>query len=915
MATKRPTTNIRNSSGMTLPFALILTFIFSALVAVSYMFVSINLLQMQTNLQAASALSIAEGINERVKARLNSKSKIQPSPKQEKRLKAGEEPNNEEPDEEVLAEDQFNESTEDFDEYYADEILKISRYITFREPPEEKRGKEETTQQGKLQASTKEQAAKPEANVEMIGNIEISRGTVLAPGIMIVVFKNEKVDLMLKEIVTDKLPPFKQKLPIPIIKSLIPNYSEANQRSAFAINGDNLSFKHEPRFTDKNIVIEDIKGGPTVEFLIGGDVMSGLSRFYWNGAPAEYYIIPTFDGSLRPTIYEVTDSENKQLLTVKSGQRNVLLKISGQDIYLKKATPVIIPDVVGIIPTVKDTSQNGKEIIISLEIKKNVEPGTHSLIVATEGGLSNAWIFSVLPPDETLEDGSYNTAIVSSSLTLLELRVVDNLLPLIEEEGDNTGGMADPNAKKEIDPDTGEPIEPDDNMDITEKDKLGPFANIDLEIVCLLETTARVGMATKTVSEIVQRQIPNIQAALTTNSNISFDGGSYQFIGVTTAMTKLAEPTYLSNTALIVEGPSEEGEEKPAATDQARGALAQTGPKSPGELGFTAGSLIAVYKEGNKINDLDYSVISNVKKNTIELASSGLMDFHYQGDDVFQFVPPIVSREKYSGQEAEKHILPKDFALGIPHAAMARNIFRANIDQFAELADYYSINTSIPKDEYEIPYPFMGLSYIDATPVYDNSNNLNGKGILIIDTRADNQGKPDGTVELVGDSKTPVEFTGVVYVHGNLRIEGNVTITGALVVDNDSRGQIQVASNALGRVAYDARAIRQTILYLPFTTKPGTVMISNKPIDLTGYVESGSGKKTQLGAAPSFTTTAGGEVMTDSTKVPNLSPEEALLETAGEADKISQPRRPKIPTITVGSSSSKSAEDELIDLF
>ena len=91
MATKRPTTNIRNSNGMTLPFALILTFIFSALVAVSYMFVSINLLQMQTNLQASSALSVAEGINERVKARLNSKSKIQPSPKQEKRLKTGEE--------------------------------------------------------------------------------------------------------------------------------------------------------------------------------------------------------------------------------------------------------------------------------------------------------------------------------------------------------------------------------------------------------------------------------------------------------------------------------------------------------------------------------------------------------------------------------------------------------------------------------------------------------------------------------------------------------------------------------------------------------------------------------------------------------------------------------------------------------
>ena len=171
---KRSTTNIRNSSGMTLPFALILTFIFSALVAVSYIFVSVNLLQMQSNLQGASAVAVAEGINERVKARLNSKSKIQPSPTQEKRLKAGDETTDEEDtDEDALANDEFDESSDDFDEYYAVEILKISRYITFREPPEKK--EEETSQKEESPAITEDQAAKPEANVEMIGNIEIQQ--------------------------------------------------------------------------------------------------------------------------------------------------------------------------------------------------------------------------------------------------------------------------------------------------------------------------------------------------------------------------------------------------------------------------------------------------------------------------------------------------------------------------------------------------------------------------------------------------------------------------------------------------------------------------------------------------------------------------------------------------------------------
>jgi len=905
--------NLRNTSGMTLPFALILTFIFSALVGVSYLFVSINLMQMQSNLQGTSAIAVAEGINERVKAKLNSKTKIKPSPTQEARLKGT---LGEEEEEDPAVEDDFDESTEDFDEYYADEILKISRFITFREPPEIKSST--SSSEGELPASTENPALKPEANVEMIGTIEIPQGTVLAPGIMIVVLKNEKIDLMLKEIVTDREIGFKQKLPIPTIKAITPNYSEANKRSAFTITGDNISFNHEPRFSDKDFIIEDVKAGPTVEFLIKDKVKPGLNHFYWESAVAEYYVTPTFDGSPRPRIYEVTDGEEKQLLTVKAGQKNVLIKISGQDIFLKKATPVVIPDIVGIIPTVKDSSQNGKEIIVSLEIKKSVEPSIHSLVVATEGGVSNAWIFSVLPPDEGQEDQSFNKAIVSSSLTLLDLRVVENLLPLIEEEEANQPAQKkDPNAKKEIDPDTGEPIEPEDEPEPTEKEKLSPFANIDLETVWLLETSAMVGMITKTVSEIVQRQVPNIQAAITTNGSITFDGGSYQILGSTTAMTKLVEPTYLSNTNLIVEGPTEDIEQAiEPSSDPGRTQTANTGPKSPVELGFTPGSLIAVYKEGNRIDDLDYGIIRNVGRNFIELASPGLMDFHYQGDDIFQFIPPLISKEKFSNLEAEKHIIPKDFTLGVPNAAMAKDIFRCNIDQLSDLADYYSTDTAIPKDEYQIPYAFMGLSYIDATPVYDNGNNLTGKGILIIDTRADNSGKPTGIVEISGDSKTPAEFTGVVYVHGDLRIDGNVTINGAVIVDNESRGQIQIASNALGRITYDARAIRQTIINIPFTTKPGTVMISNKELDLSGYVESGTSSKTKLGAAPSFSGQEAVMTFDTTTKVSELPPEEALLEAATEADKIpTQPRRPKTPTITVGPSSSKSAEEELIDLF
>ena len=126
---------IRNQYGLTLPFALILTFIFSGLVGVSYLFVSVNLYQMQSSLQGLQAESIAEGFNEKIKARLNTKYKMQISPQQTKKLKSSTEEDETDKDEEdadSAAEEEFDENAEDFDEYYADEVLKISRYITFR---------------------------------------------------------------------------------------------------------------------------------------------------------------------------------------------------------------------------------------------------------------------------------------------------------------------------------------------------------------------------------------------------------------------------------------------------------------------------------------------------------------------------------------------------------------------------------------------------------------------------------------------------------------------------------------------------------------------------------------------------------------------------------------------------------------
>ncbi|MBI3308934.1 MAG: hypothetical protein HYZ79_06135 [Candidatus Melainabacteria bacterium] len=853
---------------------------------------------MQSSLHVSQAIAAAEGINERIKARLNTKSKIQPSPQQEEKLEAGDGFEDEfDEDDEFFEEEMFDEATDIYDEYYADEVLKISRYITFREPPPSVGPSVEGA------GATAEE--KPEANVKAIGSISIPRGTVLQKGVKLVVFKDEMIDLDLEDIVPEDSQFVRGKLPAPIVKTLSPNFAEINSRANFTVIGENLSYDQKARFNNKNIQIEDIKAGPFVEVLIGDKVKSGLTSFYWESAKGEFYIIPSFDGSVAPVITEVKNTQGEQLLDLKAGQRGVVLMIYGIDLFLNKSLPVIIPDACGVIPKVKDQLPNGKEVTITLDIEPKVEPGIHTLSVATEGGLSNTWLFNILPADETVAEFSANSATFTSSLTLLDVMVIQNLLPLIDED-EELENQADPDELADEEEDETDPFA----EEIPEKEKLSPFANTDLETVWLLETSTKVGMTIRTVSETIRRTTPDIMAALITNGKITFNGGGYNIIGQTTAMTILREATYVSNTALAVPGPPEEGEE----VDES-----QPPPQSPGELGFTPGSYVAVYKAGEDIDELDYAVIKSVGRDTIELVPPGFMDFHYQGDGVFQFTPGAILNAGVIDEETKKHIVPPGFLLKIPKSAVFRNIFMANLEQFSELADYYSKDSQVPKDEYGIPLGFVGLSYIESTPVFDATNVLTGKGVLVIDTRGDNLGEPTGSVEITGDSRNQVDFTGVLYVHGNLRIEGNVNITGAVIVDNDSRGEIEIGSNALGMIAYDERAITQVLLSTPFTTSPGTVMITSKPLNLGDYVQSGS-EAIALGAAPSVPGTEGAP--------PEIPPE--TMVAASEVELVEAEVKPKAPEKSIGTydlfdkeeikdigggKKEKSPEEELIDLF
>jgi len=905
----------RNAYGFTLPFALILTFIFSALVGVSYMFVSINLRQMQNNLWSTQAASLAEGINERIKARLNTKTKIQLSPEQEERLKE-ESLDEEDPEEELDPEEQFNEQTEDFDEYYADEVLKISRYISFREPPKDETISDDGRPKEAYAENTEEDAKneeknKAEANVAMLGDIDIPEGTVLKKQMKLVLFKDEKFSLKLDDIVNISQP-YMSKLPIPKIKSLTPNYSEANKRSRVVVIGENLP-KSDPSFNEKGIIIEEIKSGPQLELLITMSVKPGVKRFLWDTTQTEFYIIPTYDGSKNPNIRQVLNFDSNDFLEINAGKRGLSLKITGTGLFLNMETPVAIGDVGGLLPKVKNVSQNGNELTITLDVGRNVEPGVHSIIIATEGGLSNAWLFNVLPPIDK-EEISLDSAKVSSSLTLLDVMVLEKVLPIINDNA--IGQNNQQNNQQNNSSGSGRPQDPNntgndpEDLELSEEDKIGKFGNTDLETTWLLETSVTVGKNTKTVSEVIHRELPIINAALLANSKITFEGGSFPINGTTNATTMLVEPTYLSNSILTVEGPPEEPEEPIAVPSVAsspdtsgvspgiRPEQAMTGPQSPIDLGFKEGSFVTVFKDGNKVDEIDYGLVSMVGRNTIELSPPGLMDYHYANDSILQFIPPIISREKLSDDDSQFHTIPKGLSLSISNSALFKNIFSSNLDQFAEVADLYTNDPTIPLDEYDLPVGYMGLTYIEGTPRYDTTNVLTGKGILIIDTRPGNLGKPTGEVEFNGDGRAPVDFKGIIYVHGNLRINGSLNLSGALIVDNEAGGEVNFASNSTGMITYDPQYIKQTILSIPFTTKSGTVMISSKPIDLSDYVQIGTKppEETGLGAQPSESPADGS--MTASEGAASLPAEEAIIENT-------QPSQ----------NSGNSTEEELIDLF
>jgi len=856
---------VRNNKGMTLIFALMLTFIFSALVSVAFLFVTINTKQMQGSLRVQQCIAVAEGINERIKARLNTKTLIMLSEDEEGKL-AYDDDFEEEDDDDLFDEEDFDEDTELFSEYYADEVVKISRFITFRNPPELIETEEESAEG--FEDEPEDSAQQAQANVKTIGSIDIPQGTVLQKGLMIVIHKDEKIDLMLKDIGLEQgYVPFRDKLPVPKIKTLSPNYAEANSRADFVVIGENLTYDENARFSNKDIVVEDIKSGPLIEFLIKEDVMPGVVNFYWDKASAEFYIIPPYEGESSPIIDEIQTEIGDQFLDVKAGQRGITLMVLGYDLFLNMNLPVLVPDVNGITTKIKDQSVAGNQLTVSLKIDKNVEPGVHSLFLATEGGFSNSWTFNVLPPDQNKDISSFNTVTYTTSLTLLNVNVIENLLPLIDEDeydDDFEEGAAT------LDP--GDPLYDED--DVPEKARLSTFANTDLETTWLLETSAMVGNITRTASEVVQRRVPNINAAIITNGRVEFNGGSFRILGSTTAMTKLVDATYLSNTQLKVEGPPDPEDEGFGYRDEPEDG--EEPIQSPLEAGFVEGSFVTAYMAGREIEMLDYGIISSLGNNTINLIPPGLMDFHYEDDEVFQFVPPVISNEPIQDDIAERHLVPKDFAITIPGAANFRNLFGSNLDQLSILADLYTNDSEIPQDEYDLPVGFMNLTYIDGTPVFSEDNNLIGKGIIIIDTRGDNLGRADGTVEITGDSRSPAEFTGIVYIKGNLRIGGNISINGALIVDNTEYGQIEIASNALGMITYDERAIKQTILSTPFTTKPGSVMISSKPIDLGNYVLSGK-EEVQLGASSNV----GGEeaLLTDDTEglMPKAGLEEELI--------------------------------------
>ncbi|MDA1020518.1 MAG: hypothetical protein O2962_03100 [Cyanobacteria bacterium] len=877
-------TSKKNDKGFTLVFALILCIIFSTLLYSSYYLLGINTKFAARDIFKAQSIYLAESGNNRALASLNVKTL--PDIDEEEDDDENDDDDFDEFDDQLDAllgadgDDDFFDD-EELDNFFDDEELddldfdegdeeyefltKIPRYTNFylKEPfyvnidsgakvteatyysliaEQNIRLQAQRAQNPEITDRTEIPIQEiyfplPEVNVQKIGIINIAKGQHLKPGFRVVLAERSTINLKQKDIVDEYLnyvPPFNELKLRPVVRGISPNYAYADEFLDIYIDGDNLQ-NIFPEISSSDISLMEYSDG-LISVDINPKAKPGRYIIKIGPSKSEFYIVPTNSEGRSPQIGDIRLKEerdgNQQFVKMFS-QDTLDITITGEDLSDGKTPPIIVPDASGI--TVDILSYTRNKIEAKVTTTKAIA-GSHFLTIHTTGGASGSWIFNI---EKTISElaidpftGSYSTV-----LTLLEVNSLSNLT-LKSDVASNPSGRPQANGGASRPSSGGGSGRPGGQTTTSLKNKKFDLLRSDLETVWKAETIATVNKINYNETKILRRSAPRANAALVTNTEISFSQSSLIIEGLLQASTFLEESSTSEDTVIQVEG------EDPNDVNifDSRSELNQTplvptgkavienlglGKKlnNPEGKGFSSGGIIAINSSKTGSNFSDYAIVKSSGSNTIEVTEPGFKNGHFTGDEVVQFIPALISPEELNDREAARSLNPPGAFVNITGQTNFEYVFRTRLERIEEWSDAKTKNTQVPEDFDLDTEGYFGLNIIDGTPDYTGSNALYGQGALIIDTTEGGFNPSGGTVQIGGSSKLPSIFDGVIYIIGKLQITGPTEITGAIIVNSPTDGGT-TRIGGTGNISFNQNSINKAILGLPFTAEPRSRRLS-----------------------------------------------------------------------------------------
>lgn len=672
----------------------------------------------------------------------------------------------------------------------------------------------------------------PEVNVQKIGTIPIPKGIHLKPGFQIVLADRVPVEIKqpsIREEYFNILPVDILEKARTIVTEISPNYGEAGEVVDSYIDGENLD-DVPIRVSSSNINLIDQASG-LMTLAIDEKSKPGRYKIRIGKDSAEFYIVPARGDYELPDILDINYNDpeegQKQFIKLRNNQSLTNVKISGLNLGDEENAPVIVPDAKGI--TVDIVSYTDKEIVFNIKAKK-VSLGSHLIRVFTGGGESNSWLFNI--EEEKVEDdtdpfiGTYSTV-----LTLLEVRSLANLpldqdvteaadgRPVDERDAENADGNT-----QDRPGDSGREGEEDDPIQPRFKKSFNLLKS-DLESVWKLETVATVNKVSYKETLIIRRTVPNVEAALSTDNRVQF-GTSDMFIeGNLIAETHLEESSSSGDITIVVEGEDpkdlefQKKDRPPVPTGEAvieDLGFTQGFFRDPASKNFSPGGYVTIVSPSGTYEESDYGIVESLGSNTITIKEPGFQQPHFRNDEVIQFIPSLITPYTITKRDAERFLKPPSSYINKEGNEKFKHVFKTTVDNLANWTGAVSTNTSVP-DEFVFDYfeGYFGLNIIHGTPKYTGINALIGQGVLIIDTTQGGKAAP-GTVVIGGSQRLPSLFDGVIYIIGDLDIDGAAELFGAVVVwSPENEGYVEI--NGQGFIKYQESSVNKSIIGLPFT--------------------------------------------------------------------------------------------------